>query len=170
MEILKSLEIYTIAQKVVGISFVIIGFGLGSIAVICHYMLETTELSNGLKIGALIGGVFILLGGFGYQNFSAKTALKQIEIHEKSKENFLAQETIRMEKVVKEYPIYQFVFGVFIMLSIGVVLFTKKPLWHGIAFSVMLLFTLVLIVEAFSYKSISNYNSEIRTKVNDVIH
>lgn len=170
MEILKSLETYTIAQKMVGISFVIVGLGLGSISAICHYMLTDTEVSNGLKIGSLICGIFILVGGFGYHNFSTKTALKQIEIHEKSEEIFLALETIRMEKVVKEYPIYQIVFGVFIIFSILIVWFTNKPFWIGIAFSVMLLFTSVLIIEAFSYKSISDYNSEIRSNVNDVNH
>jgi glucan phosphoethanolaminetransferase (alkaline phosphatase superfamily) len=161
MEILKSLESYTLAQKMVGTSFMIIGVILLLVAISLHIFTNQTTLSNGLKIGSLICGILILVGGFGYKNFSSKTQLKQIEVYKKSKKNFFEQEQVRMEKVEKDYPIYQIFFGAFIVFAVVIVLLTKRPFWHGIAFSVMILFTSVMIIEAFSHKSITDYAKKI---------
>lgn len=161
MEILKSLETYTVAQKMVGINFIITGIGLLIISAMCQFILSNSELTNGLKIGTLVCGIFILIGGVGYKNFSAKTEAKQIEIYNQSKTEFIDQENIRMEKVVKDYPIYQVAFGTFIILSILLVWLTNKPFWHGIAFSIMILFTAVMVIEAFSHKSITDYKFEL---------
>jgi hypothetical protein len=161
MEILKSLGEYTIAQKLVGTSLMVIGILLIVFAIINNYAFSQTELVKGLKFGSLICGIFILIGGFGYNNFNAKTELKQIEIHNQSKDNFLKQENIRMKKVIKDYLVYQIVFGSFIIISILIIWFAKNPFWHGIAFSIIILFTSVMIIEANSHKSIMSYKTQV---------
>ena len=161
MEIIKSLGEYTISQKLVGTSFIVIGILFIVFAIINNYAFSQSELIKGLKMGSLICGIFILIGGFGYNNFSTKTELKQIERYNQSRDDFLKQENIRMEKVIKDYPVYQIVFGSFIIISILIIWFTKNPFWHGIAFSVIILFTSVMIIEANSHKSIKNYKIQI---------
>lgn len=156
MEALQQLEIYITAQKNVAIQFIIIGVVLIVLAVLL-YLFGKETLSNGLKIGALICGCFILIGGIAYLNTENKLLKTQTELYQKSPTEFQQIETERMQKVTKDYLVYQIAFGSLIVLSLLVVWFVKNQYWHGIAFSVMLLFVAVMIVEAYSHSSIKAY-------------
>ncbi|MBV6652887.1 MAG: hypothetical protein KI786_03975 [Mameliella sp.] len=156
MEALQQLEIYIAAQKNVAFQFILIGVLLFILAAVFHF-LGKGDLSAGLRTGSIVCGCFILIGGIAYQNTEHKLLETQKALYHESAEQFQQQEAARMEKVVKDYPVYQMVFGGFIMLSLLVVLFVSKPYWHGIAFSVIILFVLVMISEAFSHQSIKSY-------------
>ena len=163
MSELNHLETYINAQKDVAIHFVLIGIGLLLIALLSHFF-SSSSLGNGLKIGAIVCGIFILLGGIGYRNTETKLLKNQSELLEKDKVEFHRVESERMTKVVKDYPIYQIGFGVFIILSLLIVLLVKNPFWNGVAFAIIILFVLVMISEAFSYKSINEYNEYLTNR------
>ena len=156
MELMQQLEIYTMAQKSVGTQFMLIGFGLLGIATLSYFMGESA-LSNGLKTGALVCGLVMLVGGFGYRNFSVKTQDVQMELLQKNEVEYQQVETERMAKVVKDYPMYQIVFGAFIIIALLVIWFVKNPYWHGVAFAVMIQAAAVMLSEAFSHQSIKAY-------------
>jgi len=163
--VLQQLESYILAQKNVALQFIMIGIALLIFSTLLHIM-GKGSLSNGLRIGSLICGLFILIGGIAYKNTENKLLQTQTVLYQKSKVEFKQVETERMQKVMKDYPIYQIVFGSFIVLSLLVIWLVKNPYWHGIAFSVILLFTAVMIVEAFSQQSIKLYfeflNEQVR--------
>ena len=154
MDGLQQFEIYIEAQKNVAIQFILIGVVLIVTALLLH-LWGKGELSAGLRIGALVCGCLILVGGIVYRNTEAN--LLKSTTDQKSPAEFKQQETERMEKVVRDYPVYQFVFGGFIILSLLIVCFVKAPFWHGVAFSVISLFVLVMIAEAYSHQSIKTY-------------
>ena len=62
-----------------------------------------------------------------------------------------------MQKVVKDYPIYQAVGAGLIVWALLVILFVKKPFWHGVAFAVIIYSVGFLLVEAYSHQSIKTY-------------
>lgn len=156
MELLTNLETYINAQKNVGTQFILIGILLMIVAAWSHFS-DTSSLTSGLKTGSFICSLFILIGGFGYR-YTENTLLKnQTELFEKNQTEFKQVEMERMVKVKKDYPIYQIVFGSFIVLSLLLIWFVKKHYWHGVAFAIILLMLCVMIVEAFSQRSINQY-------------
>ncbi len=160
MEILQQFETYITAQKNVAIQFIILGLGLLVLSGILHFF-GKSELSNGLKIGGLVCGCFILIGGIAYLNTENKLLDTKVSLYNENKVEFMQTEIERMEKVKTDYPIYQYVFGAFIIASILVIWLMKNPFWNGVSFSVMLLFTVVLIIEAYSYESINTYLNDL---------
>lgn len=163
MSELNHLENYINAQKDVAIHFILIGIGLLLIALLSHFF-SNSSLGNGLKIGSIVCGIFILLGGIGYQNTETKLLKNQSELLVKDKVEFHRVESERMAKVMKDYPIYQIGFGAFIILSLLIVLLVKNPFWNGVAFAIIILFVLVMISEAFSYQSINEYNKHLTNR------
>ncbi len=156
MNALQQLEIYIAAQKNVAFQFIIIGVVLILLAA-TFYFLGKGSLSNGLKIGTLVCSLFILIGGIAYNSAEEKLMQSGTLLYQENPAQFQQQEIDRMQQVMKDYPIYQIAFGGFIVLSLLVVWFVKNPYWHGVAFSVMLLFVAVMIVEAYSHQSIKTY-------------
>ncbi len=156
MEIIQEFQAYIASQKAVGTQFILIGIGLLVIAILFHFS-GSSQLSSGLKIGAAICGLLIISGGVGYRTTETKLLRSQTALYQKNQSEFKKVETERMQKVVKDYPIYQIIFGSFIILSLLIVWVVKKPFWHGVAFSVMILFIAVIIVEGYSHKSIKSY-------------
>lgn len=155
---IEALENYTIAQKAVGTRFILIGIILLIIAGVVWFGLETTDFHNGLKIGSLVCGIMILIGGISYFNFSQTTHEKIVKIHQGSESEFIQTEKERMAKVAKDYPIYQMVFLGFIVASLIVIFVINQPFWSGVACAVILQFVSVLIVEYISKSSIDLYN------------
>lgn len=156
MEALEQLQVYINAQKNVAHQFMLIGGVLLLAAALFHF-LGDSELSMGIRMGALIGGIFIFSGGWAYRNTENKLLETQTNIHQESEAEFFKTEKERMIKVEKDYPVYQYVFGAFILLSLLVIWFVASPYWKGVAFSVAFLFLMVMIVEAFSQNSIQAY-------------
>ena len=156
MEVLQQLETYITAQKNVAFQFIMLGAFLIILELLLQF-LGKSNLSSGLKIGALICGLFILVGGIAYNSTENKLLQTQTSLYQKSKVEFQQVEIQRMAKVKKDYPIYQMVFGGLIILSLLVVWFAKNPFWHGIAFSAMILFIVIMIIEAYSQRSINLY-------------
>ena len=156
MELLTHFDTYINAQKNVAIQFIVIGVGLIVMA-LCLQIFGKSNLSNGLKAGALICGLFIIIGGFAYNNTENKLRKTQISLYQKSEKDFQQVEKERMQKVVKDYPIYQAVGASLIVLALLVILFVKKPFWQGVAFAVIIYSVGFLLVEAHSHQSIKTY-------------
>ena len=72
MDILQALETYTLAQKTVATNFIYLGIGLVIYAIAVWVFAIGGQLSNGLKYGALVCGLLIMIGGFSCSNFSQK--------------------------------------------------------------------------------------------------
>ncbi len=156
MTLLTHLETYIAAQKNVGTQFIIIGVLLPIVAAWAHFS-ASSPLNSGLKTGALIGGLLILAGGFGYR-YTETTLLKnQTTLFQKDQAEFRQVEAERMAKVKKDYPVYQMVFSAFIVVALLVILLVKDTYWHGVSFAVLILMVGVLIIEAYSQRSINMY-------------
>lgn len=162
MDTFSQFEIYISAQKNVAIQFMLIGSVL-LLAATCFHFFGKGELSVGLRNGALICGIFILIGGIAYQNTENKLLVTSKSLFEENPQEFKKQEKQRMQKVIRDYPVYQFVFGGLIILSLLIVWFIDSSFWHGVAFSVILLAIGVMVVEAYSHQSIKTY-TEYLTK------
>lgn len=156
MELLAHFETYINAQKSVGNQFILIGGLLLIVAAWSHFS-DVSTLTSGLKAGSLICGLLILIGGFGYRSTETTLLKKQTELFHQNQIEFKQVETERMAKVKKDYPIYQIVFGGFIILSVLMIWFVKNTYWHGVAFAILILMVGVMIVEAFSQRSINQY-------------
>ncbi len=159
---LNSLALYINAQKWVAINFIILGIILLVFAFICMIMLPKSALINGLKWACVGSSAFIMLGGFVYGNFNNNLNIKAQALYEKSIEQFVATEHERMEIVEKGFIKYQISFAAILMLSILVVLFIKPELFKGIAFAFAFLMLGVMLIEAYSHKSISDYAKVLR--------
>lgn len=168
MDILKSIETYTIAQKWVGTNFMILGAVLLVLSAMFALFVTKSPLATGVKWGGLIAGLFIFVGGFSYRNFSEKTQKQVIELHQKNQTECLNSEHKRMEKVDKGFLTYQITFASFLLLCIGVILFVGNPFFKGIAFAFALQVLGMMLIESFSHQSISNYTNELRSEINKV--
>lgn len=156
MKILQQLEIYINAQKNVAIQFIIIGVGLLLLFALLHFFSESAWL-HGLKIGALICGCFILVGGVAYYNTENKLLKSSIQLYQNNTTDFQKTELERMQKVIRDYPIYQIIFSSLIVLSLLGIWLLPNPFWQGVACATVLLFVAVILVEAYSYQSIKAY-------------
>ena len=157
MTFLESLALYTASQKVVAYGFVTVGVLL-LLSALGVFMLSptTSPFWQGFKVGALVFGLVILLGGIGYLNFSGKIH-NQIEAEYKTgTDTALVAENKRMNKVVSDFKIYQLAFACIVLLSLAAVLFAK-PYWSGFAFPSTILFVLVLLIEAYSKHAIDRH-------------
>lgn len=168
MDILKSIETYTIAQKWVGTNFMILGTVLLVLSAIFAFFITKSPLATGVKWGALIAGLFIFIGGFSYRNFSEKTQKQVIELHQKSPTECLNSEYKRMGKVEKGFSVYQITFASFVLLALIVILFVNTPIIKGIAFPVALLFLGIMLIESFSHQSITTYTHELSSEINKI--
>ncbi len=157
MEIVQALTNYTLAQKTVATNFIYLGIGLIIFAIAIWIFAPSVQLTNGLKYGSLVCAILIIIGGFSYNNFSQKILDNGIKAEKKNHVQFVQDETIRMEKVEKGFPIYQMVFGALIAIPLILILFVNKPLLNGISFSIMILFLFQMIIEAYSHYSILEY-------------
>lgn len=109
-----------------------------------------------LRYGAaIIWGILIVAGRAGYLNFSNKIFHKVKDSFQKHPPNTLETEKTRMAKVVKDYPLYQFMFAVIIAIALAVIVFLT-PFWAGFAYPVVGLFLVILLIEAQSKVSIDN--------------
>lgn len=156
MKTLSQFQIYIDAQKAVGIQFILVGAGIVIVSALAHF-LGSSELTSGLKVGALAAGLFISISGYAYRETEIKLLHSQTLLFNKDHIAFRLTETKRMEKVLKDYPIYQIVFGSFIVIALIFILSTTYSFWCGIALSIILLSTGVMIVEAYSHHSIKHY-------------
>lgn len=154
---ITALEAYTKAQKTVGNQFMIIGVVLLLLALLAHFVMTQTTFMNGFKIGSLICGLIILAGGLGYYKFSDTTHQKAIILKESSEAEFLITEENRMQKVAKDYPIYQAVFATFIIIGLVLIFLIKSSFWSGVGISIVILFIGVMVSEYFSKESIDEY-------------
>ncbi|NME71054.1 hypothetical protein [Flammeovirga aprica] len=162
MNILESLEAYTSAQKWVGINFIILGILLLVTAGIITFFVTKTPLATGMKWGALVAGILIIIGGYGYGNFNNKILSEGKISYEKNSSEFVRAEHERMEKVNNGFLGYQLVFAAFLLASLAVILFVNLPYLKGIAFAVTILFAGLIIIEGFSHPSIETYTKELR--------
>lgn len=161
MSFLESLALYTASQKIVAYGFISCGIVLllSSLAVFILSPLAPT-LWQGVRMGALVFGLMILLGGIGYLNFSGKIH-NQIESEYKSSPaTTLVAESERMNKVGSDFKIYQIVFSGIVIISLVAILFAK-PFWAGFAFPAAFLFVSVLLIEAHSKYSIDNHTETV---------
>lgn len=157
MNILDALDAYMSAQKSVGSNFIWLGFLLFGIAAFSWSVAPRGSLLNGLLWGAVICGILLIGGGFGYRSFCVKIQAQLIQTFEQDKKQFIQTEKQRMGKVAKDYPIYQYSFAACLLIALAVVLFLDRPFASGVSFAVMINFTGVLIFEAFSKFSIDRY-------------
>lgn len=167
MSFLESLAMYTASQKTVAYGFIACGVVLLASALLVLLLNSAASpLWQGFKIGALIFGLLILAGGVGYLKFSGDTETKVASQYQVNAEQTLAEESTRMNKVVSDFPTYQMVFAVIVLIALALIVFAK-PFWSGVAFPVALLFILVLLIEAYSKTSIDEHTQFVNSAIEE---
>ncbi len=159
---INSLELYINAQKWVSINFIILGVILAIIGLLCIFVFPKSALTIGLKWGAIATAVFILIGGISYYSFNNKVSEQAHTLYQENTQEFVTSEHERMEIVDSGYVKYQIIFAVFLVVSLVVILFVKSEMFKGIAFAVAFLMLGVMLIEAYSHKSITDYTNVLR--------
>ncbi|HAD07943.1 MAG TPA: hypothetical protein DCF62_00540 [Porticoccaceae bacterium] len=161
MEIIESLDAYIASQKTVAIQFLILGVCFLVIAGVLWQLDSGAKLLQGLKAGCLVWSLLILAGGGAYYNFCNQLHAQQIQAYEADPTQFLAAEHQRVAKVVTDFPIYQMAFAACIVASLVVILFVSKAFFSGIAFATLLLFSVLMLIEAYSKTSIDAHFAQL---------
>ncbi len=162
MKIFESFLVYTDAQRALSTNFLILGGILIAIALIAHFAFPSATLTIWFKRSVIACGLLIILGGISYGNFNQKVVDTGKVAFEKNATEFAQTEQVRMEKVVKQFPLYQITFALFIVVALLVVLFVPAPQAKGIAFAVMLLFAGCMVLEQVSHQSIMDYFESLK--------
>jgi hypothetical protein len=157
---LEQLDIYISAQKT--IANYMLAFGLIMVlgAILIHFT-ATYSLLYGLKIGLLLFGLFSLIAGYSYKLTEDKLLKTQTAIYQANADEFNKNENERMQKVVKNFPVIQFVFVVLIIAALVVNLLLDKPFVNGILFALVVFLVGNMIIESISKQSISTYFEQI---------
>lgn len=161
MGVIESLDAYIASQKAVAIQFLILGVCFLVIAGFLWQLDSGSKLLQGLKTGCLVWSLLILAGGGAYYNFCNKLHAQQLQAYEADPAQFLAAEHQRVAKVVKDFPIYQMVFAAFIVVALAVILFVHKAFFSGLAFATLLLFSVLMLIEAYSKTSIEAHFAQL---------
>ena len=165
MSIIESLSLYTSSQKSVAIGFIVAG---GFLLLASTYLMFQSALSGplwqGFKISALIFGLLIAAGGFGYLKFCDKTQTTLVAMYESNQDDMMTFEQQRMQKVVKDFPIYQISFAVIVVIALLIIIFASD-FWIGVAFPVAILFISILLIEAHSRTSIVKHFEYIESVI-----
>lgn len=154
MGIIESLDAYIASQKAVAIQFLVLGVCFLVIAGVLWQVDSGSRLLQGLKAGCLVWSLLILAGGGAYYNFCNKLYDQQTRAYEADQAQFLATEHQRVARVVTDFPRYQMVFAAVIAASLVVILFVDKAFFSGLAFATLLLFSVLMLIEAYSKTSI----------------
>ena len=163
MTIDDSLTAYIASQKTVAIAFLVLSSVLIASSLAIYLLSEPSRFLQGYKIGALIFGVLIAVGGGTYLFTNARTHDKLKAAHKANPGEFVSSEQKRMAKVVKGFPVYQYVGSAFILVALGIILFAGRPFWSGIAIAVAFHFLGFMFVELVSHSSIKQHHDYILT-------
>lgn len=166
MSFIESLVVYSHAQRMVAYGFIACGGVLLTGAFLTFLFSSSGSLLwQGFKIGSFIFGLLILVGGIGYLQFNEKNH-SEIELkYQTDTENVIKSENVRMQKVVADFKVFQYVFAVIVILALVVIVFAR-PFWIGFAFPAAFLHVAVLLIEAHSKASIDQHAEIVSTLIN----
>lgn len=158
----EQFEIYISAQKTIANYMLALGLIMVFVAILIHFT-GINSLFSGLKIGLLVLGLFSLVGGYSYKLTEEKLLKSQTALYQDSPQEFSQLEKNRMLKVVKNFPVIQFVFVGLIITSLIVTLFLDKPFVNGILFSLVIFLVGNMVIEGVSKNSIDTYYEQLST-------
>ena len=166
MDFIESLGMYTQAQRMVAYSFVACS-GLLLTGGFLTFLFPSAGslLCQGFKIGCFIFGLLILAGGIGYLQFNEKNHSEIESRYQADSENEMKSENVRMQKVVADFKVFQYVFAGIVILALVVIVFAR-PFWIGFAFPAAFLHVAVLLIEAHSKASINQHAEIVSTLIN----
>lgn len=159
---IEQFEIYISAQKTIANYMLVLGLIMVLGAILLHFT-ATHSLFNGLKMGLLILGLFSLVGGYSYKLTEEKLLKSQTAIYQANTDEFRKIEKARMQKVVKNFPVIQFVFVGLIIAFLVVNLLLDNPFVNGILFALVVFLLGNMIIESMSKFSISAYFEQLST-------
>ncbi len=165
MTLIDFFSSYTSAQKDVAWGFIACGLGLlGTFSFLALQSALNGPLWQGVRVGALISGLMILLGGIAYLRFCDSSYLQISSVYQDAPQSALHDEMGRMAKVVADYRIYQLCFAFVVLVALVAALFASK-FWAGIAYPFAFQFLALLLIEAHSHASIVEYASYLENEV-----
>ncbi len=148
--------------------------GLGIIMILLAILFQfagVNALFQGLKIGFLVFGLFSVISGYAYRKTEQNLLANQTKLYQENPTQFHEIEKERMEKVVKNFPLIQWVFFALIVTSLVVVFLYKNSLVDGILFSLIVLLIGNTIIETVSKTSIDRYYEQLSySQSNDRYH
>lgn len=162
MEIINSLENYTIAQKSIGVSLLATGILVLCISVIIHFTNNQHSLFSGIKVAGFMMGLFLILSGSAYRyKYCDEIQEKASTLYEKDRSEFISSEIKRMEKVASNYPLIKIVIGCLIIAGIVLLFLIQNYFIHGLIYTTSIALIGILIIEAISNISIIHYLKEL---------
>ena len=157
MNIVESLELYTASQKLLALRFLAIGIVLALCFLIITFMNSLNgPLWSGLKVGSLVCSILIIAFSFVYINFSNKTHSDLLERHSLDQSAMLGFEVERMEKIVREFPMYKAFFAAMVLIGLGLMVFAN-PYWQGIGFAILAMHGTMIYFELHSKMAIDRH-------------
>ncbi len=163
MNILESFGAYVDSQRAVSLNFMILCGVLILIALIAHFAFPSTTLTVWLKRSLVLCGLLIAVGGFSYYGFNQKVEKDGRSLYERNSIEFKQSEQVRMDKVLKQFPYYQIILALLVILSLIVIIFVPLPKLKGIAFACAMLFIGCMVVEQISHHAILEYVLKLKT-------
>ena len=157
---LEQFEIYISTQKTIANYMLALGLIMVLVTILIHFA-ATNSLFYGLKIGLLVFGLFSLVGGYSYKLTEEKLLKSQTAIYKENPEEFHQVEKARMQKVVKNFPVIQFIFVGLIVTALIINLILDKPFVNGVLFAFVVFLIGNLIIESISKQSIVAYFEQL---------
>lgn len=163
MNIIESLELYTASQKILAYRFLAIGIVLALCFLIITLMNSLDgPLWSGLKVGSLVCAILIIAFSLVYINFSNKTHNDLLERHSADQGAMLVFEVERMEKIVREFPIYKVFFSAMVLIGLGLMVFAS-PYWQGVGFAIFAMHGTMIYFELHSKVAIDRHYELLST-------
>lgn len=161
MTIVDHLEVYINAQKGVGFNAFVFGTALFIVALLFHFF-AGSQLAAGIKTTMFVLTLVLFAMGIGLRVQQEKILKDQTALFKEVKfEEFLKLETDRMTRVKNNIPIQQSIMVALLAASLIGFLLLKSQTWQGVCLSIGIFILGNIIIEAFSYLSITHYYDKL---------
>ena len=144
----QDIEKYFLAEKQMGLLFIIIG----SVAVvigICFFFLLKTSFYKGAAIPLLVIGLIQLVASVVIYNKSDKDRIANVYAHDLNPGQLKNEELPRMKKVIKNFAIIKWIETALVITGLALIFYFRnneqKAFWYGLGLtlSVMIIITFI---------------------------
>lgn len=159
---LEYLEKYTVAQKGIGTYFIVFGVVFFFSTMVIRIIFGRSLIFTGLNWGSFISALVLTASGIIYRAYCdyihKKAAAKLFE----NESEFVKAEIGRVQKVQKDFQIYQIVFSSLALISLIIGIILHSRMGKGVFLAMAILFAGMLAIEYFSRNSIGAYLNKLR--------
>lgn len=137
------------------------GAVLITVSLLLWFLSTHLSIQKGVATVIFVGGLIFFIGGY----FAGKTAKsnlqKKIELYQKDRKTFLADEVQKVEKIHKNWLVIKLFWTVFIATGVALTFASPKTFLTGIAIGLMIVGSIGLIEETISYQHNEKYRIQV---------